>query len=317
MPSPEHRPAPPPLDSLRAELDSLRRRGHDAVNEGRYEEALLLYEHALELTGSRPEVEADLVDLFVVNRAAVRIELAEDGHAELEGDLVTLREVLGRTTSVENGLLASFQIARVYEQRREFKKALFYARMARDRSGWVETRGGRALSFNLLANVLLAESQVEDAAAAYQEALASLADGDDIARARIRANLGYCWLLQGRERDGLAAIHGALRMLARRRLARFCVSPHIDLAFAHLQLDRPRSAGWHAKRALVLATTYREREGRKNALYLLGEAAVRLESQQAAREAFETLQREFYPDNPALVDHLLAVDVVPMLNLRA
>lgn len=297
-------------------LESLRRKGHDAVSEGRYEEALLVYEHALELARETADHE-DTIDLFLVNRAAVLVELAEDDRPALDDELTTLRAVLGRTTSLENGWLASYQIARLYERRRDFKKALFYARMAHDRAGWTDAAFWRATSSNLLGNVMLADSHVTDAIAAYRDALSALGATDEVSGARIRANLGYCLLLQQRTLEGMRMIYDGLRRLRRRQLERFSTSPHLDLAFGHLELDRPIDAERHARRALHLASIYRDTEARKNSLFLLGEAQHRLDRSDLAAETFSTLQRDFYPDNPALVRQLLAIDVVPMLNLRA
>ncbi|HUP23755.1 MAG TPA: hypothetical protein VNB06_12540 [Thermoanaerobaculia bacterium] len=305
--------APQRLDRL--ELEALRRRGYEAVNEGRYEEALLLYEHALEL--ARESGDSDTLDLFLVNRAAVRIELAEDDRPALADELAILREVLGRSTSLENGWLAAYQIARLYERRRDFKKSLFYARMAHDRAGWTKTARWLSSSCNLLGNVMLAESHVEEAVDAYRNALAALEPGDDVRRARIRANVGYCFLLQQRRREGMELIYGGLRLLRRLRLERFSISPHLDLAFGHLELSRPADARRHAVLARALATTYRDTEALKNSLFLLGEAEQRLDLPELARETFSTLQREFYRENPGLVRQLLSIDVVPLLNLRA
>jgi tetratricopeptide (TPR) repeat protein len=297
-------------------LESLRRKGQEAVQEGRYEEALLIYEHALELARETGESD-DTLDLFLVNHAAVRIELAEDDRPVLDEELATLRSVLGRSANLENGWLASYQIARLYERRRDFKKAHFYARMAHDRAAWTDVAFWRATSSNLLGNVLLADSHVVEAVAAYRDALSALGDADEVSRWRISANVGYCLLLQQRTRQGMAMIYDGLRRLRRRRLERFSISPHLDLAFGHLELQRPLDAQRHASRALELAATYRDTDARKNSLFLLGEAQHRLDRHDLAAQTFSTLQRDFYAGNPSLVRQLLAIDVVPLLNLRA
>jgi tetratricopeptide (TPR) repeat protein len=294
----------------------LRRKGQEAVQEGRYEEALLFYEHALELAREGGDGR-DTVDLFLVNRAAVLIELAEGERPALEEELVVLREVLGRSTCLENAWLASYQIARLYERRRDFKKALFYARMAHDRAGWTHVTRWRSSSCNLLGNVMLAESHVDEAVAAYHDALAALDPREDVRRGRIGANIGYCLLLKRRFREGMAQIYAGLRVLRRHRLERFSISPHLDLAFGHLELDRPRDAERHAARALALASTYRETDARKNSLFLLGEAQQRLDRADLAERTFTTLQQDHFAERPGLVRQLLAIDVVPLLNLRA
>jgi tetratricopeptide (TPR) repeat protein len=296
-------------------LDELRQRGAEAVNEGRYEEALLLYDEALE-TARRLD-DADAVDLFLVNRAAVQIELVEEDDPTLAEEQSTLRAILGRSGNAETGWLASYQLGRLHERRRDFKKALFYARMARDRAGWTDVPRWRSSSCNLLGNVLLAESLVGEALDAYRDALATLPCEEGTRRARISANVGYCWLLQDRVREGMAQIFAGLRFLRRQRLDRFSIAPHVDLAYGHLLLERFHHARRHAARALALSTTYGDREARKNALFLLGEAQAKSGRLDEARATFQSLQRDFFPGNTALVGQLLAVDVMPMLNLRA
>jgi tetratricopeptide (TPR) repeat protein len=301
--------------ALEVELDSLRRLGKELVAHARYAEALSLYERGLAL--ARELQATDWLDLMVINRAAVRMELRAPADADVVEDGAALREILGRTTSAENGWLASYQLGRLHELRRDHKKALFYARIARDRSAWSADERRRSSAWNLLGNVLLAESHVADALAAYGEALACLPEDEPVRRATIEANAGYCRLLEGDLRAGMATLYRSLRVLRSQRLARYCVLVHVDLAYGHLQLDRPGYAAAHARRALRLLRSHEDPTARQNALFLLGEAQVRLDRVDEARLAFLELQQEFFPDNPGIVRQLLAVDATALLNLRA
>ena len=91
----------------------------------------------------------------------------------------------------------------------------------------------------------------------------------------------------------------------------------LDLAFALLETAHARHAGRHAARALVLAEKFEDADARKNALYLLGAAAVATGDRVGARRHFERLQQGFYPEADYLPELLLHVDVRELVNLKA
>lgn len=310
---PASTPTCPAADPAR--LEALRTRGLEAVQAGHLEEALLYLEEAV--TVAEALGEADPLDLAVCNRAAVRIELADDDRERLGHELESLRAILGRTTDTANAWLSAYYSARIYELERQYKKGLFYARMALDRSRWVQTPEWRASSNNLIGNLLLAESHVGEATAAYQTALDLLPGEPTVRRARILDNLGYCRILAGRTREGLSLLYQSLRILRRLGAERFCLSTEIDLAYGLLTVERFPLAARHARAGLELARRYRDDEATKNALLLLGEARLECGEVADATGLFAELQRRYFPDDPRIVDTLLAYDVTPLVSLRA
>ena len=150
---------------LATTYEGLREQGLAAVERGEFESALQCFTAALSEAELRGD--DDLVDLAVCNRAAVRIELGCG-----EGELDPLRSIVTRSRRAETRWLAAYSTGRLYELDGQFKKALFYARIAKNLTRDVVDRiEWRASSFNQVGNLLLAESHVEDAEQEYRTAL--------------------------------------------------------------------------------------------------------------------------------------------------
>ena len=141
--------------------------------------------------------------------------------------------------------------------------------------------------------------------------------GSQLRRAVIGYNLGYCHVLTGSNRDGLNLLYASVRALLRRGAATHAMKAQLDLAFALLESARPRLAGRHAARALASAEQFEDNDAKKNALYLLGAAAVATGDRVGARRHFERLQQGFYPEADYLPELLLHVDVRELVNLKA
>lgn len=283
--------------------------GRRAVAEGRYGEALGLYDGALR----RAETERDdwTVDHALCCRSAVAIELGER-----EGIVPRLRDLLTRRTDPELCHLAAYQVARVYELEKSYKKALFYARIARDHGRALERPDQLAMCHNQLGGILLAESFFAEARAELERALELMPAATPAWVALIEDNLGYCRLVAGEIRDGLELLYRSLRTLRRIGVERFLLFPRLDLCYAHLELGRHRDALRHGRAALALAERFGDPDVMKNALYLLGEAANLAGDAAAARGYFDRLQQHF-PGTPFVADFLMAIDVRRMINLRA
>jgi tetratricopeptide (TPR) repeat protein len=293
-----------------AEFEDLNRRGHEAAEAGRLEEALGLFDEMVAWAQRRDANE--LIDLALCNRAAVAVVL---GRGETE--LPRLRKILLRNEDPVNCRLAAYNIARHYELNRNHSKALFYARIARERAEQQGRRDWVASSHNLIGNILLAESFVEEAAREYARALALMPEEPSVWQARILDNLGYCRVLQRRDAEGYSLLYRSLGGLRRSGAERYLISTHIDLCFAHLETGRYRHARRHGARALALAERMADLDAVKNALYLLGEAANLSGDVIGACRFFSRLQREFFPDVNYLPGFLLAVDVRKLVNLHA
>jgi tetratricopeptide (TPR) repeat protein len=300
----------PTEESARDRFFVLREEAIETANRGELETAVTLFDRAL--ATARQTGDQNLIDLGLCGRSAAAIELGRGSDC-----LPSLREILVRNAEPSNCWVAAYNIARVYELTRNYKKALFYARLARDRAETLGRVEWRASSHNMIGNLLLAESFVEEATHEYEKALTLVPEEMTLRRARIHDNVGYCRVLQGRCREGLALLYSSLRALRRRRAEHYLISTHLDLCFAHLEIKRLRYARRHGEAALALATRQGDDDAVKNALYLLGQTATLAGDEVRAHAFFRRLQRDYYPDNPHVADFLMSVDVRQMINLRA
>lgn len=291
------------------DFQAARVRWTECVEAGQLESALTLVEEAFAWADANGN--AVLRDRALCNRAAIVLELGRGN-----GDVPALRELLVRTSDPENTYLAAYTIARHYELQKEHRKGLFYAQLARDRAQSLD-ENRRAASLNYIANFLVAESRFDEAIAVYEEAIALLPARDALRGAVIGYNLGYCKVLTGQGREGLALLYSSLRSLIRRGAEGHAMKARLDLAFALLETSHARRAGRHAARALALAERLDDADAKKNALYLLGAAAVASGDRLGARRHFERLQQGFYPEADYLPELLLHVDVRDLVNLKA
>jgi tetratricopeptide (TPR) repeat protein len=287
-----------------------RARGLAALEAGRLDEAREAF--AAALAAARTLGDPELVDRAFCNEAAVAISLGD-----VEAPVAPLREILLRNHSVANCYLAAYNIARAYELRKDHKKGLFYARIARDRAESLAHREWLASAWNQIANFLLGDSFFEEAASTYRRAVALLPGIETSRQLVYLTNLAYCDLMLGRMRTGVATLYRCLRTARRRGWRRGEMIAHVDLCYAHLELGRLREAERHGRHGLELAEAACEPDWVKNALYLLGEVAVVAGTPREGRDRFEQLQQRFYPEQPHLADLLVTVDVRGLVNLRA
>jgi tetratricopeptide (TPR) repeat protein len=267
---------------------------------------------AAAFTAAELEGDEDLVDRAFCNQAALTMALG-DG----EDPVPRLCAILMRNRSEVNGFLAANNIARACELRRDYAKGLFYARIARDRAEALGRPEWLATASNQIANLLLAESYFEEAAAAYRQALALIPDANSSRQLVYLANLGYCELVLGRYQSGLALLYRCLRTARRQGWTRLEMIARIDLCYGHLEIGRFEAAEQHGRRGLALAELTGESDWIKNALYLLGEVAVLAGADSRAYAWFHELQRRFYPTQNHLPDLLLSIDIRKLINLRA
>lgn len=278
------------------------RRGSLGDAEVHYAEALRL---AKELS------EPDLEDRAFCNLIAIRQERDRD-----DGVLPRLRQILTRNSNADNCFLAAYNLARAYEHRKEHKKALFYTRIALERVRSLPQNDSEWLAptLNLFGNLLVVESFFAEALLKYREALKLRPPPTLQLRALIIQNVGYCYVMTGRPREGLDYLYRSLRTL--RQNPQMVPQIHLDIALAHLEIGRHRDALRHGVKALRAARDVERVEETKNALYLIGEAAHLGGDEALARRYFDELQ-EYFPDTPFVSDFLLATDVRQLINLRA
>jgi len=295
---------------LDAAFEEIRDRGQQAIDAGRLEEAVAILQTAVDLAVQQGDTR--LIDVTRCNRAAAVVELGRG-----DGEVPQLREILVRNSDRVSCRIAAYTIARHYEITRNYKKALFYARIALDRSHLIGRQDWLASSHNLIGNTLLAESFVEEACAAYEKALNLLPYEPSAARGQVLDNLGYCRILQHRTGEAYHLLYASLQLLRRFGARKPEVSARLDLCFAHLETRRYRLARRQGSVALALAESIGDRDSVKNALYLLGEVAQLMGDSDAANGYFTRLREEFFPTADYLPEFLLAVDIRKLVNLHA
>jgi tetratricopeptide (TPR) repeat protein len=280
-----------------------------SIELGRLEEAEQIIQRAL--VWVRENGDERLIDSVVCAFAAVVIHLGR-GDAEVP----RLREILLRSSDPANCRMAAYYIAIYYEFVKNYKKSLFYARIAHDRAQQLGRTDWIAYTCNQLGNALLGESFVDEACRHYETAVRLVVDGG-VWRARMLDNLGYCRVLQGRFNEGYSCLYESLRLLRHFSAERYQVLPHLDLCFAHLETGRYPHAQRHGAAAIELAEAIGDAEAIKNALYLLGETANLMGDTDRANDYFTRLQHDYFPESPYLPGFLLAVDVRKLVNLHA
>lgn len=288
-------------------------RGIAQFRDNRYELALASFDSSMELAIESGD--SKTWDRAFCNRCAVATELGhEDQQDSARGEL---RQIVLRGAEAETKFLASYTLARIYELDKNYERALFYARIARQHCGSLQRSEWIASSRNQIANLLLAESLFEEACAEYEGALRLMPSQPTIGRAQILDNLGYCRVIQGRHREGFRLLFDSVRTLRRFSAERFLARPLLSLCYAHLDLARHHDALRHGRRALELAMRFGDHDSVKNAHYLLGETYNQLGEDDAARGFFLRLQERYYPQAPNVPELLMAIDVRTLINLKA
>lgn len=278
--------------------------------QGRFVEARALYEQAL--AEARRLGEPDRIDRALCNHAAIVIALEDP--TSVRGPL---RAVLMRRTSNASAFLAADNLSWIYEQQKDFKKGLFYAQVATNHAQATEKRDWLASTYNQTGNCLVGDSRFEEAAEAYRKALELTPKEPSAKRALMMSNLGYCAAMLEDTELAFELAFRSLRWLRRFGDERGCGWAHLDLCHAYVQIGRFRRACHHGSRALELAERVGEAGLLKNVLFMFGEAQQQSGNMDAAYELFSRMQESFYPEQPQLIELLLAVDLRQMVNLRA
>ena len=301
------------------DFETLRDRARALVAKGAYRKAATVYQRAVEVAAAAGE--SDLADEALCGWGAAETELGNGAEAMPE-----LRRILLGSPVDHNCCLAAYTLARAHELEGQIKKALFYARLFRDRAEYVERGGLPSLAQNLLGNLLVAEGREADAAACYRTALSRARNAPSTWKVAAETNLGYCLVVsavgrrgmrRNRLREGLRLIYRSIRTFRREGTVQYSMLPHLDLCFAHLELKRPAYARRHGLRALELAMRYDDPATIKNSLYLLGHVALLEADTETARHYFGEVEQRFYPHQAGLVDLLMSVDLRQVVNLRA
>ncbi|MCP3959811.1 MAG: hypothetical protein GY719_18335 [bacterium] len=291
-------------------FDELRADGRRAVEAGHLTEALELFEKALGRARDRDDER--LVDLSICNRSVVLISLGRPQEVMPE-----LRQILVRNPDAMICSIAAYNLSRAHECSKEYKKGLFYGRIARDRALAAGREDLLVGSYNLIGNCLMSDSYFAEAAEEYAHALELLPDEPSQQRAMVIANLGYCRMMLSHVREGMRMSFQALRWFRRFGARLYEVWPRLDLCYAYLELGRYRRAMDHGLHALAIAEETGEVEAVKIALYLVGETERSAGDVAGAVDTFSLLQERFYPESPEIVELMAQVGLRQVVNLRA
>lgn len=280
-----------------------------AVGAGTLEAAESLSAEALAL--AKREASAATVERFECNRANILALIGRGAEAVL-----AMRKLLMSSQHVDNRFLASYAIAQHHFVRLENERSMFYAKQALRYAEEQASAEHLAWCNNLIGTLQLRESYFQEACVNFEEALKFYPAGYE--RAGILANLGYCLAVNGRITLAFRHMVASLRMMNRLKLGAWRRFPHLTLSYAYLEIGRYQRSIEHATKALeISAACPGADEQWKNSLYLLGEAKKISGRDTEAYEHFTLLQKQFYPEQPFIVDVLMATDVRKMINLMA
>jgi tetratricopeptide (TPR) repeat protein len=292
-------------------FEDIKNRAQVATDAGLLEEAAVLVQEAM--AWAEQHGDETQIDSAACVAAAIEIQLGR-GVAVLP----RLREILLRGADPGNCRLAAYHISlHYYLACRDFKKSLFYARIARDRAQLLGRPDWLAVSLNQIGNALLGDSYVTEACQEYERALELMPEKPSVWRALLLQNLGYCRVLQKRFQEGYTLLYQSLALLRRFRARPAEAGTRLDLCFAHLETGRYGHARRQAESALRIAEETGQVDAVKNALYLLGETESLSGIGDAAHAYFSRLQKDFFPDASYLPAFLMTVDVRKMINLHA
>ncbi len=287
-----------------------RHKVREEVHLGRLASALALCDEAARQAEDLGH--SELRDLAICNRGSILVN-------QSKGDEVVrdLRKILLRSSSADNSFLAAYAVSQYHELRGEKDRSLFYARLALSHGENSDLPEFTAFGYNRIANLLMLDSYFEEACGHYEKALELLPGDQDLDRALLFSNKGYCQTVLGDFNRGLKCLFKSLDLIRQKGAEAWERFPRLGLSFAYIELGRWDQARFHGRRALQQSEATQSVEQIKNSLYLLGEAEKLAGNDSAAYEHFERLQAEFYVDKPYIIDFLMATDIRKLINLMA
>ena len=291
-----------------AYFDRLRENLRAELQQGHFDCALGLCDEAIVWAEERDDTRG--IDLARSNRCGVLITL---GRGEEEAS--RMRRILLGNTDPVCCFLASYNLSRIHEQRRETDRGLFYARLALGHAERAERQDFLAVSHNQIGGLQLIDCTFDAACESYLKALELSPPEPD--RSIFLSNIGYCHVMLGQHREGFRWLFRSLRSMRRQGAGPWAVLPRLGLSYAYLDLGKLEASRRHAAASLALADAAGYREHVMNALYLLGETEKQAGNELAAFECFQRLQRDYYPDVPFISDFLMTADIRQLVHLMA
>jgi tetratricopeptide (TPR) repeat protein len=284
------------------------RRGAEATRRGEFGLALEAYTRARALAGELAHEQAAALNLAMVRLQTDSWREAEEG----------LREILLRTDDPRIAYSAAYHLASSLRRQSRHERALAYARRAMERARQLGGTEYLAPAHNLLGNIHLAQSRLQDALEEYRQSLQlreAQAEDTRWSRAILLENIGYCLLLLRQFDEGLATIERGLALAEAvddKRCRAECLQ---DLCYGFLLTSLYDRARLHGESALVAALALGYGDIQENCHYLLGEVGARTGDAELRDRHLDRLQA-LHPELPFLRDFLSAVDITSVLSLK-
>jgi tetratricopeptide (TPR) repeat protein len=298
-------------EDLIARYSELTAEGNQEVRRGEFRQAAEHFEAARAIA-------VELEDKTLLFKASCNLSTALLSQGRIQEAEKGLREILLESGDPQIVFAASSNLASALRKQGQIQKALFYAKRALRASESIDNCAWKASCHNLIANIYLNMSYLDDAMAEYRFAL-SLSQKGGLGTAYpidyIKENLGYCLLLKKRYRQGIAIILEALQIALKNDNTRCLVECYQDLSFAYMQLKELGTAEEHGEKALAIATEKDYKDIAKNCYYLLGEINLLMGREEKSDYYFTKLQ-ELYPHFAGLKAFLRTFDVSNIINLK-
>src|SRR5262249_53546511 len=196
-----------PADPLHDYAD-LTKEGSLCVRRGDFRRAIEIFEAARRLAEELRD--DDLLVKAICNISTSRLAVGEVQEAERG-----LRQLLLKTRDPQTIFVCSSNLASALRKQGRLEKALFYAKRALRASEMIDNFAWKAPCHNLIANIYMNMSYLDDAMAEYRFAL-SISQKGGLGTSYpidyIKENLGYCLLLKKRYQQGIAIILEALQI---------------------------------------------------------------------------------------------------------
>jgi tetratricopeptide (TPR) repeat protein len=284
--------------------DELRKSALAKVRAEEYDAALDSYDLALSLA-----TDEDLREIITINKAHALIACGREG-----AEINALPTILMRRRNLHHSFMAAYALMFKHRLQNDLRRSIFYGQLAVEIAQEAEEPSWKIGALNELGIIYETDSQFEKAIEALTDALTlteALADADEreFIRTAIFQNLGYNKLLIGETHEGLRMIHSVIDQV---RIPSTLSDSYIDLCYGYLDLKEYEKARYYGENGLSLASDARQI---RNAHYLLGEAAYKLDDTEAAEYHFEELAK-FYPQFRNLKNLLFAIDLRSMVNLK-
>jgi tetratricopeptide (TPR) repeat protein len=295
-----------------ADYSDLTAAGNQFVRHGDFRRAIDNFDKAVRLAH-------DLDDSALLVKALCNLSTARLAAGDIKEAERGLREILLRTRDPQTVFVTSSNLASALRRQGRHERALFYAKRALRASESLDNVDWKATCHNLIANIYMNMTYLDDAVAEYRYAL-EIGEKGKLGTAfpvdYIKENLGYCLLLKKRYRQGIAIILEALQIALNNGTTRCVGECYQDLSFAYMQIKEYPRGLEHGEKALALALEHDYKDIQKNCYYLLGEIHLLMGQDERSDEYFDRLQ-EYYPHVPVLKEFLRTFDVTSIINLKS